>query len=227
MSSSDSGDDSDSQAELSDPVMTSSEEEEEEGNSAGNSVRGGRRVEVDEEGDEVAVIEAYDEGEFVDAKARKAEAHAARKSAFEQHLDDISSDDEAIGEHNTIGNVPLEWYHGHDHIGYNIDGEKIARKPQLSGVDALIAARDDPAYKWTVHDNKTGEDYTLTKRELDLIRRLRQGRSAHAEHESYAPYVDYYTSRKIHTSLRAIDPPKVRFIFFVDNITEYSTNIML
>ena len=201
-----SSDDTDSQAELSsdaEVVMSDSDD--------------GPRPTGGEDGEEEVVVEeVYEDGELLDAKMLKRQERAAqreaRKSAFEQHLDDVSSDDEAIGEHNTIGNVPLEWYHGHDHIGYNIDGDKIARKPQLSGVDALIAARDDPAYKWTVLDNKTGEEYTLTKRELDLIRRIQQGRSAHPEHEAFPEYVDYYTSKKMYTSMRAQDPPKSNFV---------------
>jgi len=35
-----------------------------------------------------------------------------------------SSDDE---DHNTIGNVPLEWYKHEDHIGYDKSGKAIAK----------------------------------------------------------------------------------------------------
>lgn len=39
--------------------------------------------------------------------------------------DTDTSDEEEI--RNTIGNIPLEWYDDLQHIGYDIDGEKITK----------------------------------------------------------------------------------------------------
>ena len=36
------------------------------------------------------------------------------------HMDDLSSDDENDGGGNRIGRVPLHWYDGLDHIGYDV-----------------------------------------------------------------------------------------------------------
>jgi len=52
------------------------------------------------------------------------------------------SDDEAMK--NRIGNVPLEWYADEDHIGYDVYGNKIARKEQGDSIDAFLARTDDP-----------------------------------------------------------------------------------
>lgn len=35
-------------------------------------------------------------------------------------MDDLSSDDENDGGGNRIGRVPLHWYDGLDHIGYDV-----------------------------------------------------------------------------------------------------------
>ena len=34
-----------------------------------------------------------------------------------------SSDEEDI--RNTIGNIPVNWYDEHEHIGYNLDGKQV------------------------------------------------------------------------------------------------------
>jgi hypothetical protein len=51
-----------------------------------------------------------------------------------------------------------------------------------SGVDAVIASRDDPNFKWTVVDERNGEQRVLSERELLLIRRMQTGRFVHSEH---------------------------------------------
>lgn len=58
------------------------------------------------------------------------------------------SDDEIIPlDENTIGNVPIRWYDEYDHIGYNIEGEKIMR-PEGAAKDQIdsFLDRDDETY---------------------------------------------------------------------------------
>lgn len=58
--------------------------------------------------------------------------------------DSDSSDDE--GQKNRIGNVPIQWYDNYDHIGYDVKGKKIIRKPRGDGIDKFLARKDDPDY---------------------------------------------------------------------------------
>ena len=45
----------------------------------------------------------------------------------------------------------------------------------MSKIDAAIAAKDDPNFKWTVRDPRNGEERVLSERELALIRRIQTG----------------------------------------------------
>jgi ribosome biogenesis protein ERB1 len=67
------------------------------------------------------------------------------------HVDDLSSDDDEDNR-NTIGRVPLHWYDEYDHIGYDRTGAKVMKGPVMDGVDAALAARDDPNFTRTVYD---------------------------------------------------------------------------
>lgn len=63
------------------------------------------------------------------------------------HMDDLSDDDED-GDINTIGNVPMRWYDEEKHIGYDRTGNKIARSAKGNGIDAALAAQDDPNWRY-------------------------------------------------------------------------------
>ena len=41
---------------------------------------------------------------------------------------------------NTVGNIPLEWYDEFDHVGYDLDGQKILRSTRKDELDALSGA---------------------------------------------------------------------------------------
>ena len=48
-------------------------------------------------------------------------------------------------------------------------------EPVKSKIDAAIAAKDDPDFKWTVRDARNGKERVLSERELLLIRRIQTG----------------------------------------------------
>jgi hypothetical protein len=46
---------------------------------------------------------------------------------------------------NTIGNVPLEWYDDFDHIGYDLEGNKIMKpKSGSDKIDEFVSKNEDP-----------------------------------------------------------------------------------
>ena len=44
-------------------------------------------------------------------------------------------------------------YEDYEHIGYDVDGQKIGKRAAQSGLERAIAARDDPNHRRTVYDS--------------------------------------------------------------------------
>ncbi|KAJ8599635.1 hypothetical protein CTAYLR_005404 [Chrysophaeum taylorii] len=86
---------------------------------------------------------------------------------------DSSDDDDDDDEINKTGRVPLHWYDGYDHIGYDLDGAKV------------VAEAEDPlAEEDVVYDRLNGRHVRLTEEQKSMVRRIRAG--------SYAvPTTDY------------------------------------
>lgn len=82
------------------------------------------------------------------------------------------SDSTIEGEANPVGDIPMEWYHGYDHIGYSRDGEKIVASNKPSALD--LAA--DPHAWRRIYDEKNDEQLSLTHAELKAIARMQTGR---------------------------------------------------
>lgn len=122
-----------------------------------------------------------------------------------------STDDE--GMKNRIGDVPLEWYDGYDHIGYDVTGKAIKRKPKEDGLDAWIARQDDPNFNRTIYDKLNDTKVVLTDEEVSMIHRIRHGTYAHKEFdpEDEQFYYDYSATKRIGVVGNAIEP-KRRFI---------------
>lgn len=131
----------------------------------------------------------------------------ATAAQLKMHTDDLESDDEAPG--NTIGNVPLHWYDGYDHIGYTVDGEQLVKKGGQDAVDAFLRSQEDPDFAWTIHDERTGEDYVLSKRDVQLIQNMRAGTYAHPEFQEEVFMPDPEQEK---FPLSAAPEPKRRFI---------------
>ena len=142
------------------------------------------------------------------------DTHSSRGSApsalaLSMHTDDLSSDDEAPG--NTVGAVPHEWYADYDHVGYDLAGERIARPVRADGIDRFLASQDDPRFKWTVTDDETGEEITLSKRDVQLIQRMRAGTVGHPEADMYPDTVEIYSDVVEPHPLNDASEPKRRF----------------
>ncbi|KAI5066579.1 hypothetical protein GOP47_0019203 [Adiantum capillus-veneris] len=122
-----------------------------------------------------------------------------------------SSEDE-VPSRNTIGNVPLEWYKDEQHIGYDLSGTKISRREKKDQLDSFLA-RSDNSKDWRkVYDEYNDEEVELTKEEIDMIKRIRDGRVPHAEVNPYEPYVDWFNWEDKGHPLSSAPEPKRRFI---------------
>ena len=141
-----------------------------------------------------------------------AEANGSLEAAKYMHVDDLSSDDEEAG--NTIGNVPLHWYDDHDHIGYGLDGKRIAKKVSArgDGLDRYLASKDDPNFRRTVYDAKNDREVVLSDRQLDLIRNMLKGGYAHPEFNDHQEFVPFFSQNVQIHPLTAAPAPKARFL---------------
>lgn len=54
---------------------------------------------------------------------------------------DSDTSDEEL--HNTVGNIPMEWYNDYPHIGYDVNGNKIMRPAQGDDLDKFLSTMDD------------------------------------------------------------------------------------
>ncbi|KAL8745906.1 MAG: hypothetical protein Q9184_007816, partial [Pyrenodesmia sp. 2 TL-2023] len=83
-----------------------------------------------------------------------------------------SDDSDAPQTTNTIGNIPLSFYDSYPHIGYDVNGKKIARPAKGEALDALLDSIDIPK-GWTgLTDPNSGKPLELSEQELDVLKRI-------------------------------------------------------
>ncbi|KAL8726853.1 MAG: hypothetical protein Q9181_005907 [Wetmoreana brouardii] len=123
-----------------------------------------------------------------------------------------SDDSDAPETTNTIGNIPLSFYDSYPHIGYDINGKKIARPAKGEALDALLDSIDIPK-GWTgLTDPNTGKPLELSEQELDVLRRIQTNEVAEEGYDPYPATVEYFTSKTETMPLSAAPEPKRRFV---------------
>ena len=85
-----------------------------------------------------------------------------------------SSEDERPPR-NTVGQVPLHWYHDEQHIGYDHDAKKLIKRTRKDKLETLLAQTDTKHGLRTIYDEYNDEEIVLSKDELRMIQRIRQG----------------------------------------------------
>lgn len=125
--------------------------------------------------------------------------------------DSDSSEDERPNR-NTVGAVPLEWYKDEDHVGYDLDGAKIARRARADRLDALLARQDGGAALRTIYDEYNDEEIVLTKEEIGVLMRIRRGQLPSLEADPFPEYNDF-ASRDVEAEpIVNMPEPKRRFV---------------
>jgi ribosome biogenesis protein ERB1 len=154
---------------------------------------------------------------------KKSAPNSGPKSAAEEtkasewvHTDDWSSDeDDEEGKGNRIGRVPIHWYDEYEHVGYDAHGQKVAKSGEGGDrIDQAIAMADNMAQgKFVVYDALNDKNVELSKRQLELIRRVQSGAYAHPEHDATPDYIDYFSGVNQEISGLNSDryEPKARF----------------
>ena len=123
-----------------------------------------------------------------------------------------SDDSDAPATQNTIGNIPPSFYESYPHIGYDINGKKIARPAKGEALDALLDSIELPK-GWTgLTDPATGKPLELSQQELEVLKRIQMNEVPDENHDPYPDTVEYFTSKTEVMPLSAAPEPKRRFV---------------
>lgn len=123
-----------------------------------------------------------------------------------------SDDSDAPATTNTIGNIPLSFYDSYPHIGYDINGKKIARPAKGEALDALLDSIEVPK-GWTgLTDPSTGKPLELTKEELGILKRIHMNEVPEEGYDPYPDMVEYFSGKLEIMPLSAAPEPKRRFV---------------
>lgn len=123
-----------------------------------------------------------------------------------------SDDSDAPATTNTIGNIPLSFYDSYPHIGYDINGKKIARPAKGEALDALLDSIDVPK-GWTgLTDPATGKPLQLSQEELEILRKIQMNEVPEDGYDPYPAMVEYFSGKLEVMPLSAAPEPKRRFV---------------
>ena len=123
-----------------------------------------------------------------------------------------SDDSDAPAAANTIGNIPLSFYDSYPHIGYDINGKKIARPAKGQALDALLDSIDVPK-GWTgLTDPATGKALELSQEELEVLKKIHFNEVPEEGFDPYPATIEYFTSKTEQMPLSAAPEPKRRFV---------------
>lgn len=125
-----------------------------------------------------------------------------------------SDDSDAPPTTNTIGNIPLSYYDAYPHIGYDINGKRIARPAKGEALDSLLDSIDIPA-GWTgLTDPNTGKPMQLSREELEVLKKLTRNEAPGDGYDPYPDMVEYFTGNGMEETmpLSGAPEPKRRFV---------------
>ena len=125
-----------------------------------------------------------------------------------------SDDSDAQGPGNTIGNIPLSYYDAYPHIGYDINGRRIARPAKGEALDSLLDSIDIPD-AWTgLTDPNTAKPLQLSKDELEVLKKLTRNETPGDGYDPYPDMIEYFTGKGMEETmpLTAAPEPKRRFV---------------
>lgn len=125
-----------------------------------------------------------------------------------------TDDSDAPATTNTIGDIPLSYYDAYPHIGYDINGRRIARPAKGEALDSLLDSIDLPA-GWTgLTDPATGKPLQLSKDELEVLKKLTRNEAPGDGYDPYPDMVEYFTGKGMEEvmPLSAAPEPKRRFV---------------
>lgn len=108
----------------------------------------------------------------------------------------------------------MNWYDDYDHLGYNLEGQKICKPKRGDELDKFLSKMDDPDFGVTVRDPLTGKDVVLSESDVDTIRRLmgNKGDGKGFEEE----WSEWFSSEVLETPVRDLPEHKRSFVPSLD-----------
>lgn len=125
-----------------------------------------------------------------------------------QHSDD-SSDEEVLLR---TGNVPKEWYDLYDHKGYSVSGQQVTKMVEGDELQKFIERQSDPMWWAKITDYLNNKQVKLSKGDLEMLRRVREGKFADSTIDPYAPFNYELDSKDFIHPLSAAPEAKRRFV---------------
>ena len=98
-----------------------------------------------------------------------------QKRQPESNSSDDSSDEEVLVR---TGDVPENWYDGMEHVGYDINSNKVLKNPEEDEVEKFIKKANDKNWWREIYDSKNNSSVYLSDKDLEIINRIRQGKFA-------------------------------------------------
>jgi ribosome biogenesis protein ERB1 len=120
--------------------------------------------------------EIRQEKKVTEAKARKAEREFLTEK-YDKNLanSDDSSDEEVLLR---TGDVPKEWYDLYDHKGYSVNGKQVEKPIEADELTKFIERQANPDWWKKITDYLNNTEVKLSRADLDMISRIRQGKFA-------------------------------------------------
>ena len=106
----------------------------------------------------------------------------------------------------------MHWYDEYDHIGYNLDGQKINKPKRGDELDNFLNKMDNPKFGITVFDPSTGQDVVLPASVVDTIKRLRSGKLPDANFDMFAEWPSWFSDEVLQTPVRDLPESKKSFL---------------
>ena len=98
-----------------------------------------------------------------------------QKRMPESNSSDDSSDEEVLVR---TGDVPDNWYDGMEHVGYDINSQKVMKNKEEDEVEKFIKKASDKNWWREIYDSKNNSSVYLSDKDLEIINRIRQGKMA-------------------------------------------------
>ena len=98
-----------------------------------------------------------------------------QKRMPESNSSDDSSDEEVLVR---TGDVPDNWYDGMEHVGYDINSQKVMKNKEEDEVEKFIKKANDKNWWREIYDSKNNSSVYLSDKDLEIINRIRKGKFA-------------------------------------------------
>ena len=108
-------------------------------------------------------------------KDKKNDILNKKQKRVEASSSDDSSDEEVLVR---TGDVPEKWYDGYEHVGYDINSQKVIKNNEEDEIEKFIKKANDKNWWREIYDSKNNSSVYLSDKDLEIINRIRKGKFA-------------------------------------------------